>query len=108
MKWEVLDMNNIEVGDIIKLKMDATMECLTNNYWNGCQSTTLRFIRNAYNGRKYEVISIFNDMPEVMVNGELCMVNKNIVELVEKKKQVKEYTMKELQDKLGEEFKLIK
>lgn len=95
-------VSDFEVGDIVKINKNATIDDFTKNHWGGCQYATLDFIRDyADSEKEFTVI-------ETTPNGHLefkeskgYFINKNIFELVKKKETVHEMTVKEIEEKLG-------
>lgn len=74
---------NYEVGDIVKINKQATIEDMTKNFWSGCQYTTLEFLRNcAYKDKTFIVIKINGNSVDLQ-ETENCrvyqLVNKNIL-----------------------------
>ena len=92
----------IEKGDTIKFRKDATLYDLVKDNWNGCQLSTLRLLRE-YEFEPMEVsgFSHFLNNPKV----DDVVINKNVIEIV-KKREYKEYTIEELEKKLGEKIKI--
>lgn len=97
-----------QVGDLVKINKQATIEDLTKNYWNGCQSNTLEFLKKYVDKDKtFEVVSNYEDflnIKEIGSNYLIELVNSNIL----KKIQVKEMTVSEIEKELGYPIKIIK
>ena len=90
----------IEVGDTVRINKQATIEDFTKNHWNGCQMNTLDFIeRYGDQDKEFIVKKVSNNCLKVSVFGQY--VNLNIFELVEKKENVKEMTVSEIEKELG-------
>lgn len=102
---------NIEVGDIVRIKKDITLGELPQNYWNGCQISTMDFLRQACISdfeKEYEVITANSNYITIYDFGR--PVNIKLFEVVKKKKkeEVKEMTIKEISEALGYEVKIVK
>ena len=97
-----------QVGDLVKINKQATIEDLTKNHWNGCQSNTLEFLKKYVDKDKtFEVVSNYEDflnIKEIGSNYLIELVNSNIL----KKIQVKEMTVSEIEKELGYPIKIIK
>lgn len=93
---------DFEVGDIVKINKNATIDDFTKNHWNGCQIHTLDFIRNyADFENEFTVMEMSSDGSLRLEESNGQFVNKNIFELVKKNEKVHEMTVKEIEEKLG-------
>ncbi len=92
-----------KVGDRVRINKQATIEDFTKNYWNGCQSATLDFIRNNANEEKSFIVTKATEKYLELKDYDE-VININIFELVERK--VKKVTMKEVCENLDMMLKL--
>lgn len=93
---------DFEVGDIVKINKNATIDDFTKNHWGGCQINTLNFIKNYANSeQEFKIIKIYSDGNLEFEESDGDIINKNIFELVKKKETVHEMTVKEIEEKLG-------
>ena len=92
----------IEKGDTIRFRKDATLHDLVKGNWGGCQPSMLELLVE-YEFEPMEVsgFSRVSNSPKV----DDLVFNENVVEIV-KKTEYKEYTLEELEEKLGEKIKI--
>lgn len=106
---ELVPVYNFEVGDMVQIRKDCSLEELTYNYWNGCQTSTMNFL-------KQESFHDFDNVYTVKTVDDECLnlleyhgpVNRNLFELVKKKEDTKKMTLKEICDVLGYDIEIIK
>ena len=73
-----------KVGDTVKIRKDVTLAEIEANYFNGCQSDTMTFLRDAsYNhfDKKYNISSLAGNNPIIdgyVVNN--CILKKEILD----------------------------
>lgn len=94
-----------KVGDKVKMNKQATIEELSEDWWNGCQSNTFEFIKEYFDSDKIFTIS------EISAKGNLVLkefneyfVNYKLFNLV----LCKEMTIAEIEKELGYPIKVIK
>lgn len=97
-----------EVGDLVKINKQATIEDFTKHCWNGCQINTLKFIENYGDKDKtFRVVHLGDEYLNLKEIGGNCVyevVNINIL----KKISVKEMTISEIEKELGYPIKVIR
>ena len=103
--------DSIKVGDSVKINKKATLEDLTKNHWNGCQLTTLGFIRTQADSDEIFVVEESHnddcvDLKSEESNEKYMLVNINILEKTEN--DVKEMTIEEISKELGYKVKIKK
>lgn len=92
-------------GDKVRINKQATIEDFTKNYWNGCQLSTLNFIRsNAAEEKTFIVTKVTEE--DLKLEGYDEVININIFELAERK--AKKVTMKEVCEKFGYDVEIVK
>ena len=101
--------NSIKVGDRVRINKKATIEDFTKNHWNGCQMTTLAFIKQQGDSDKIFVVeeSCNDDCVDLKSkesNEHYILVNINILEKIEE--DVKEMTIEETSKELGYKIKI--
>lgn len=101
--------NSIKVGDRVRVNKKATIEDFTKNHWNGCQMTTLAFIKQQGDSDKIFVVEESHnddcvDLKSEESNEHYIFVNINILEKTED--VVKEMTIEEISKELGYKIKI--
>ena len=104
-------VDSIKKGDRVKLNKKQQSKILQKNYWNGCQLTTLGFIRKKANENEIFVVEEFYgddcvDLISEESNEKYELVNINILEKTEN--DVKEMTIEEISKELGYKIKIKK
>lgn len=105
---ELILINDIEVGDIVKINKNITLGDLPKDHWNGCQYDTMDFLKDiSYDNfdNEYEVTEVTET--HIMVKGYPQVINRIVFELV-RKKEVKEMTIEQIIKELGYEVKIVK
>lgn len=98
-------INNFKVGDEVRINKQTTIENFTKNYWNGCQTATLDFIKRYADEEKIFTVTKAKSSC-LKLEGFDYFVNINIFELVERK--AKKVTMKEVCEKFGYDVEIVK
>ena len=97
--------NDFKIGDKVRINKQATIEDFTKNCWNGCQLSTLNFIRsNAAEEKTFIVTKVTEE--DLKLEGYDEVININIFELAERK--AKKVTMKEVCEKFGYDVEIVK
>ena len=100
-------MEDFLVGDIVKIKKDITLDDLTQNSWNGCQISTMDFLKSAsFNdfNAEYKIQRVGTNF--IQVEGSKELVKEDIFELV--RREPKEMIVEEICEALGYEVKVVK
>lgn len=75
----------INIGDIVKLKKDTTLEKLASNYWCGCQIKTMELLEilsfEDFH-EQLEVVEVKNEYIIIQYKGKKFMARKDIFEVV--------------------------
>ena len=101
-----------KVGDKVRVNKQATIEDFSKDWWNGCQFSTLNFLRTYADKDEIFIVTEQRDRclrlkeeeKEEEIDGP---ININIFELVERK-EVKEMTIAEIEKELGYPIKVVK
>ena len=106
-----LELISFKVGDKVKVDKNSTIAQIIDNFWGGCQVDTLNFLkeyfRNWQNDKTLEICNCFGE--NLVFKGyESYSVRPELFYLVEKAKEVKEMTIKEISEALGYEVKVVK
>ena len=106
------NIENIKIGDIVKLDGDVEIGHIIANDWFGCKEDTIRFL-HSYSGVDTQLLN-----NGVVING----INSYSVEFVRegenyilpfgmvrpyKRQQIKELTVKEIEKELGYSIKIV-
>lgn len=104
---EIELIEDFNIGDKVKINKNATIEDFSKNDWNGCQLHTLDFIK-AYANKDiiFELVEVEDEY--CMLKNERRLVNKNILKLVERKKEILELTLEDIAKKYETDVKNIK
>ena len=107
----------INVGDLVKVKTDCTIEELAENKWNKAHKDTLKFLKECDLDEEYEVKDVSNRGNAVIeINGEDLYVNYNLLEVTasadiidedDEDDEAVEMTLEEIQEELGYRIKIV-
>lgn len=99
-----------KVGDIVKINKQATIEDFTKNFWNGCCSNTLNFLKKYGHLEKVFKVEFVNEDYLDLLNIEDDTYNELVNVNILKKTEVpiKEMTIVEIEKELGYPIKVIK
>ena len=104
-------MNNLKIGDKVRIKTSVTLEDIKANHFNGCQLDTMIFLveQSSFGNdfdNTFEIVKVTNQY--VKLKNVIGLLNKIIFEKIEKTEKIKEMTVEEISKALGYEVKVVK
>ncbi len=103
---------DFEVGDIVTLNREATIEDLVGNSWSGTCSNSLDFLKTSDEGKEFEITELnyrgnckFKERTFETGTG---FVNKKLLKLVKKAELKKEMSIEDIEKELGYPIKVVK
>lgn len=101
-----------EVGDIVTLNREATIEDLVGNKWSGTRSNSCDFLRRFDESKEFEITELNYrgncKFKEFEGQTETGFVNKKLLKLVKKAEFKKEMSIEDIEKELGYSIKVVK
>ncbi len=92
-----------EVGDMVKINKNATIDDFVKDCWGGCKNDTLKFLfDHADSKEEFTIEKVSSKGNLIFKKFNWLTVNKNIFELVKRKEEVhNRMTVREIEEMLG-------